>query len=71
MPPTMKPGSRCVQRDDGVSPCISRSAAPTSDMPTPKRMRTGMRVDSRPAIGATTNESSESGRKRRPAWIGE
>ena len=41
MPPTMKPGSRCVQRDDGVSPCISRSATPTSAMPTPKRMRTG------------------------------
>ena len=30
-----------------------------------------MRVDNRPEIGATTNEISESGRKRSPAWIGE
>ena len=42
-----------------------------SDMPTPNRMRTGMRADRRPAIGAATNETSESGRKRRPACSGE
>ena len=31
----------------------------------------GTRSDSRPVTGATTNASIDSGRKRRPAWIGE
>ena len=70
-PAMTKPGSSFVQCEPGVIPCIVRSAIPISDMPTPKRMRTGMRVDRRPAIGAATNETSESGRKRSPACSGE
>ena len=33
--------------------------------------RAGTRFSARPAIGATTNESTVRGRKRRPAWSGE
>ena len=71
MPPTTKPASSVVQLELGVIPCMSRSATPTTASPPPSRNRTGIRTESRPAIGATTNEISDSGRKRTPASIGE
>ena len=40
-------------------------------MPPPMRARIGTRADSRPAIGATRKDSSESGRKRTPASSGD
>ena len=49
-------------------PDISSSATPQSASPPPSRKRTGTRVDSRPEIGATKNESSESGRKITPVF---
>ena len=47
-------------------PCRSSRATPHRASPPPSRNRTGTRVDSRPAIGATTNASSDSGRKMTP-----
>ena len=66
-PPTRKPGSSVVQPDDGVTPCIKSRASPTSAIPKPSRKRTGSLAESRPAIGAVTKPSSDSGRKRTPA----
>ena len=47
-----------------VSPCMSSSATPMRAEPRPSRSRTGSLAESRPANGATTKETSESGRKR-------
>ena len=71
IPPTMNPGSSVVQLELGVIPWMRRSASPTTAIPPPSRNRTGIRTDSRPATGETKNASSESGRKRTPASIGE
>ena len=57
MPPTMKPASSVVQVEPRVIPCMSSSATPITASPPPSRILTGIRVDSRPAIGATTNET--------------
>ena len=71
MPPTMKPASSVVQLEPSSIPCMSRSATPTTASPPPSSSRTGTRSDSLPAIGATTNETSESGRKRTPVATAE
>ena len=71
MPATMKPASSAVHSEEADSPRISSRAIATSSMPPPMRARIGTRADSRPASGATTNDSSESGRKRTPAWSGD
>jgi hypothetical protein len=71
MPPTMKPGRRVVQPESSLMFHIRSSDSPTVASPPPNRMRTGIRADSLPAIGATTNETSESGRKRTPAQTAE
>ena len=70
MPATMKPGSSAVHSDEADSPRMRIRAIPTSAMPPPMRARIGTRADIRPASGATTKDSSESGRKRTPAWNG-
>ena len=67
----MKPGSRVVQSEPTLMRLISHIAIAFSASPAPSRIRIGMRVDSRPAIGAATNETRLSGRKRRPVWSGE
>ena len=71
IPPTMKPASSVVQSELGVIPYMSSSATPTPRARRRAGSFTGIRTDRRPAIGATTNEISDSGRKRMPASIGE
>lgn len=71
MPATTKPASSDVQSDDTVSPRMSSSATPTIAMPPPMSARTGTRAERRPATGPTKKESSDSGRKRSPAWSGD
>ena len=66
MPPTMKPARRVVHDECAPTPCIRRSEAPTSVIPTAKSIRMGRKDESRPEIGATTNESSVTGMKRMP-----
>ena len=48
IPATTKPASSAVQPELVVSPCISRSDAPTSASPTERRRRTGSRAVSLP-----------------------
>ena len=50
---------------------MSSSPADTSRSPRPSSTRIGTVLDSRPEIGATTNEVTVMGRKRRPACSGE
>ena len=50
---------------------IDHIAIAFSARPAPSRIRIGMRVESRPAIGAATNETRLSGRKQSPVWSGE
>jgi hypothetical protein len=70
-PATRKPASSAVQSEFTVRPCMRSSPAETSTSPTPISARTGTVLDSRPAIGATKNDISVIGRKRRPASSGE
>ena len=49
---------------------IASRPPPTTSSPAPSSRRTGTRTLSRPAIGATANDSSVTGRKRSPAWTG-
>ena len=70
-PATRKPGRRVVQVEETEIPDMSSSATPQSARPPERRKRTGTRVDSRPEIGATTNASSESGRKITPVFTAE
>ena len=69
-PASRNPGSSAVHSESAVSPPISSSAMPTSRRPVPSRKRTGMRAESCPEIGATKNETSVRGMKRRPASSG-
>ena len=71
MPPITKPGIRLVQFEPTLMRLIDHIAIAFSASPAPIRIRIGMRVESRPAIGAATNETRLSGRKRRPVWSGE
>ena len=66
-PPMMKPGISAVQDELAVTAVIASSEPLTSSRPPPSSNRTGTRTLRRPAIGATMNESSVIGRKRRPA----
>ena len=61
-PAIRKPGSRTVQPDDGLTRLIDHIATAFRARPEASRMRIGTRVDSRPAIGAATNETTLSGR---------
>ena len=71
MPPAIKPASKVVQLEPRVIPCISRRATPITASPPPSRILTGIRVESLPAIGATTNETNERGRKITPVLTAE
>ena len=69
MPPpaTMKPASSAVHSSAGPIVRISSSPRPTSASPPAMNQRTPKRCASLPETGATRNESSVTGRKRRPA----
>ena len=67
----MKPGSRVVQSESIVMPLISHIESATSPRPKPSSSRIGTRVESRPATGAATNETTLRGRKRTPVWSGD
>ena len=71
MPPITKPGIRLGQFEPTLMRLIDHIAIAFSASPAPSRIRIGMRVESRPAIGAATNETRLSGRKQRPVWSGE
>ena len=67
----MKPASSVVHSELGVMPCISSSPMP--DQPEPdaeQRCAARSACASRPAIGATKNDMTVSGRKRRPVSNG-
>jgi len=66
-PATMNPARSAVHAESVVTPCMSRSDAPTSESPTVSRSRAGSRAVSFPEIAAATNDESEIGRKRSPA----
>ena len=68
MPPPaiMKPASSAVQSSPASRPPISSRPVPTSASPPPMNQRTPTRSASCREIGATTNESSVTGMKRRP-----
>ena len=70
-PATTKPGRSVVHAESTEIPDMSSSATPQSASPPDRRNRTGTLVDRRPEIGATTNASSESGRKRTPVATAE
>ncbi len=71
IPVRMNPGSSVVQPLSRLIPDISARPTPTRIIPLPMSARAGTRFSARPAIGATTNESTVKGRKRKPAWSGE
>ena len=57
-----EPGQQDRPARDGLTRLIDHIATAFSARPEPSRMRIGTRVDSRPAIGAATNETRLSGR---------
>ena len=69
-PASTKPGISTVQAEVEVSARHRQQATRDSSRPTPSSRRTGMRTLSLPDIGATKNNSSVVGRKRRPACSG-
>ena len=69
-PARMKPGISTVQVEAASIVVIASRPRPISARPEPSSRRTGMRTLSRPAIGATMNDSSVVGRNRSPAWNG-
>ena len=70
-PAMRNPGSRTVQAESASSRASSSSAIPIRNSPPLIMIRTGTVEDSLPAIGATKNDTSVVGRKRRPACSGE
>ena len=68
MPPpaTRKPASSAVQSSPTSSPLIRNSPRPTQNSPPPRNQRIPTRSANLPEIGAIRNESSVTGRKRRP-----
>ena len=73
MPPpaTRKPASSAVQSSPASRPLISNSPRPTQKRPAPRNQRIPRRSASLPETGAIMNESSVTGRKRRPDSSGE
>ena len=69
-PASRNPGISVVQPEPGSTAVIASSPAPTRIKPAPSRRRTGTRTLRRPEIGATTKETSVTGKKRRPACSG-
>ncbi len=73
IPATIEPASRVVQLVADLDPVHQRSArARPGSARSPMIARAGTRLkQAGPRSGATTNESTVSGRKRRPASSGE
>ena len=66
-----EPGEERAEPEVEVMPCMSTNATAHTASPPPISARIGARVDIFPEIGATTNASSEIGRKRIPVSSGE
>ena len=66
MPDRMKPPSSVVHSESTLTPCISSRPPATSRSPPAMKYRTGTWSLRRPEIAAAKNDSSDSGRNRRP-----